>query len=493
MAKTQKYFQLLMALVLLTGLLAPAALQVSARPARVQAALAQAVAAAPDEMVRIIVQKAGGTDQAEALVAQLGGEVTQDLYFIHSFAAELPGSAVAKLGQSASVNWVALDAPMSPAGAPVNSVRDEFNSTSYSNNDGTDIWTSSWIETGDGGSPSGGDITVEYDWCPESSSRCIEFDGDAGLNASVERQADLNGKAYAVLTFDYRLDNLAEYVLEVSSNGGSSWTTLREFTVEEVSSAAFDLSPYMSATTRIRFRLTGIDTTSHLYIDNVEIYYDTPYTGTGNVWTVRDEFDAIDYGQNDGTLTWDSDWIESDDGSVVYGNTRVYDSWHCYDTNCIKIKPDDGGGDYLYRHVNLNGTSAATLTYYYEHDLEYNDEVLVEVSSDGGNTYTVLKEYDDDVPEPGTESFDLSPYLSADFYLRFRIDDDDGDGAIWIDNVQIEAVSETETYLDTLGVDQLHAAGLTGQGVTVAVVDSGHCPASGFRRPLTDHRRIPHR
>ena len=130
------------------------------------------------------------------------------------------------------------------------------------------------METSDNGSPSGGDITVEYDYCPKSSSRCIEFDADSGLNASIEREADLSGADSATLEFDYRLDeDEAEYKLEISGNGGASWTTLAVYDDEEVVfGESFDISQFISQQTRIRFRLTDDDEDdAHLYIDNVVI------------------------------------------------------------------------------------------------------------------------------------------------------------------------------------------------------------------------------
>ena len=42
-------------------------------------------------------------------------------------------------------------------------VRDEFNTLSYSNNDGTQSWAGDWLETGDDGSASGGKIKIEND------------------------------------------------------------------------------------------------------------------------------------------------------------------------------------------------------------------------------------------------------------------------------------------------------------------------------------------
>ena len=85
---------------------------------------------------------------------------------------------------------------------------DYFDTSSYSNNDGTKNWNTDWFEMGDDGSPSGWDITVEYDsYCPNSGGRCVEFDADAGLNASLERGFDLEGTSTATLSFDYSINH----------------------------------------------------------------------------------------------------------------------------------------------------------------------------------------------------------------------------------------------------------------------------------------------
>jgi hypothetical protein len=102
--------------------------------------------------------------------------------------------------------------------------RDEFNLVSYSGDDGTGRWKTDWIESGDDGTPTWGSITVEVDNCPDPGSRCIEFDGDAYYNASIQRGIDLDGTSSATLSFDYRLDDGgATYVWEVSTDGGYTW------------------------------------------------------------------------------------------------------------------------------------------------------------------------------------------------------------------------------------------------------------------------------
>jgi serine protease AprX len=103
-------FALIAAIVL--GVFAPATTPVGVGASRANPTLMQRAEAAPDQQLRVIVQKVDDTGRAEALVVSLGGEITKDLHMINAFAAELPGSALLRLSESASVEWVSLDAPM---------------------------------------------------------------------------------------------------------------------------------------------------------------------------------------------------------------------------------------------------------------------------------------------------------------------------------------------------------------------------------------------
>ena len=105
----RKLMQVLVADILLFALCGASATGVPAR-AKAQPQLLQMAAAEPGAQLRVIVQKADQTDQAEKLVMSLGGAVTDDLRLINAFAAEVPGEAVAQLAVAGGVRWVSLDA-----------------------------------------------------------------------------------------------------------------------------------------------------------------------------------------------------------------------------------------------------------------------------------------------------------------------------------------------------------------------------------------------
>lgn len=83
----------------------------------VQTELLEVVAQQPESTVGVIVQKTGVDNNVEAQVALLGGTVTQDLSIIQAFAAELPAQQVPALARVSGVRWVSLDSEVEQSSA----------------------------------------------------------------------------------------------------------------------------------------------------------------------------------------------------------------------------------------------------------------------------------------------------------------------------------------------------------------------------------------
>jgi len=159
--------------------------------------------------------------------------------------------------------------------------RDEFNAQVWSGSDGTLAWAMDWLEWGEGGTPTGGDIMVIDDMGPYSAR--IRDNGTSGAGAGIRREADLSAYATATLSFDFRRDgpdNAADYVTaDVSDDGGATWTELDRFVGEgngtedpTYQSRSYDITDFRAPNTRIRF-LSSPDfgTQDVVYFDNVEI------------------------------------------------------------------------------------------------------------------------------------------------------------------------------------------------------------------------------
>ncbi|NYJ28294.1 immunoglobulin domain-containing protein [Allomuricauda sp. ARW1Y1] len=171
---------------------------------------------------------------------------------------------------------------------------DNFSAVSYSNNDGTQSWSTNWLEYNDNNSASngyiritGGELFFYYLW-----------------SENIRRSADLSAYTSATLTFDWRTSSLESgetLSIEISSDG-SSFTTLDTFTGSQTGSFNQDISAYMSANTTIRLIKGGGNwsgSNDRAYIDNILITTtsvpstDTDGDGAIDVVDLDDDNDGI--------------------------------------------------------------------------------------------------------------------------------------------------------------------------------------------------------
>jgi hypothetical protein len=163
----------------------------------------------------------------------------------------------------------------SPPGSCDGTFRDEFKDERYDQNDGTLNWATDWEETGESFNITGGDIRIDND--EGSYELKVRDDGQ-----TIMREADLSQAGAATLSFDYWRKNLngsSDYVaVEVSYNGGSSWTELDRFT-GTADDGAYSSTSYtldagsLSVNTRIRFLTpsSGMSNSNLVLFDNVQI------------------------------------------------------------------------------------------------------------------------------------------------------------------------------------------------------------------------------
>lgn len=171
--------------------------------------------------------------------------------------------------------------------------RDNFGSVSYSNNDGTQNWSSDWVESGDtdlGPTAqyvyiSGGRLTFYYVW-----------------SETIRRTANLGGANTATLSFSWQtsgLNGAKGLRIQVSNNGGASYTTVGTVNGNNSSgNFSTDISAFISANTTVRFVNTGNnwDNNDFAYVDNLQIQVDqlSPVIEIGDV-TVNEGDGTADF------------------------------------------------------------------------------------------------------------------------------------------------------------------------------------------------------
>ncbi len=156
--------------------------------------------------------------------------------------------------------------------------------------------------------------------------------------------------------------------------------------------------------------------------------------GGGGGLYFLDLFNAVAYNGNDGTLTWSGDWQESgeSDGPNA-GKIRVVG-------NRLRVWGNSDGGESLHREADLSDATTATLTFNYQRDVvEPEGSVTVQVSGNGGASWTSLKTYNLTAtdPTPVPESFDITSYIASNTQIRFLSNGGDDDQFIYFGDVQI--------------------------------------------------------
>jgi len=184
-------------------------------------------------------------------------------------------------------------------------VRDNFETRAWDNNDGTVNWSGDWIEV-DGNStppsPTNGNARITNGGELRLDDR-PNTNGDPG----VARQANLAGAIVATLSFEWRTTNQIEasdsVVVEVSTNGGSTWTELENFTGldgGESGTNSYDITAYATATTQVRIRVNQFygGNNEFFYLEFIEIDYQVLLTGTNLSITQTDTPDPVNVASN---------------------------------------------------------------------------------------------------------------------------------------------------------------------------------------------------
>jgi hypothetical protein len=158
------------------------------------------------------------------------------------------------------------------------SYRDEFNSISYSGNDGSHDFLWKWVEQGDDGGPVGGVIRVDSSGC---SGKCLTIGGDGAYieTTGITRLADGAGATALRLTYAYRIDGdeispTGGVRVMVSSNAGQSWSSVRYYPIAKSKSQQTTVSADITgwASSQLMIGFFGVGTAAGtISFDDIEI------------------------------------------------------------------------------------------------------------------------------------------------------------------------------------------------------------------------------
>ena len=165
--------------------------------------------------------------------------------------------------------------------------------------------------------------------------------------------------------------------------------------------------------------------------------------------TIQDDFATVAYNGSAGSYAWQSDWAEIGEADgAAQGDVAVTTFWG----GALQGLRLQGEGKGLSRSVDLAQATSAQLLLSYRRKsfLSEQDYVALEVSTDGGATWTEIVRWAGAVTddEMQNESYDLSAYRTAQTTIRFVTAPTLGQEArFYVDSVQIDFVP-TENIVD---------------------------------------------
>ena len=168
--------------------------------------------------------------------------------------------------------------------------------------------------------------------------------------------------------------------------------------------------------------------------------------------TYLDTFGTQSFGGNDGDRDFSGPWIEmGESNGPTVGYVWVWDHPYCDGAFCLKMGGIDqeAAGHGAYRAVDLTGATWAKFSFKYGFEALDDDSegsAVVQVSPDGGGSWTTLETVDLDSDDRGLEdskSFDITEWATSVTLIRFMITEAENLELYWlIDNVTVQATFE---------------------------------------------------
>ncbi len=135
----------------------------------------------------------------------------------------------------------------------------------------------------------------------------------------------------------------------------------------------------------------------------------------------RDNFTTVSYSNDDGTLSWTGDWLETNDNNAPASG----DAYIAGGDLILHNQTGTGGSrPVLSRELDLTGATSATLEFTFSTTagVDTNDRFQVEVSADGGGSWNPLETIDNiNGATTLSRSYPIDAYMSNNTQIRLQI------------------------------------------------------------------------
>ena len=207
----------------------------------------------------------------------------------------------------------------------------------------------------------------------------------------------------------------------------------------------------------------------------------------GRARSVADNFGTVAFTNNDGTNNWSAAWVETDAGGAGAATGSVLVAG-----GQLRIHDNVGGNPALARQADLSATGLNLATAWFSFDwgtsgnLANGDQINVDVSNNGGTTYTTLETLT--TASTGTHrDYNITSFIANNTRIRFIVSGGLNNNARYysFDNVQIhDGGAITAGHWD-LRIDETSAV-TTGDDINALGVraDDGDATSGGTEIPV---------
>ncbi|HBL30710.1 MAG TPA: hypothetical protein DD490_28065, partial [Acidobacteria bacterium] len=160
---------------------------------------------------------------------------------------------------------------------------------------------------------------------------------------------------------------------------------------------------------------------------------------------VQDNFTTASFSNNNGSMSWNGSWIEYDVAGTGVGSGNVTVGTPTSGFMALRDNPDTGTQPSAAREVNLTDYPVATLqvTFKTSSGVDAADAAVIEISGDGGASYTVLETVTGITGTVTlTRNYSITSYIAGNTRVRFRISSGYGSSSEFfrVDKVRIDGL-----------------------------------------------------
>jgi len=183
-------------------------------------------------------------------------------------------------------------------------------------------------------------------------------------------------------------------------------------------------------------------------------------TATAREENVRDDFNAVSFSGNDGSLPWAGPWTEVGESDGPANGQVEVGSINCSASKCLQLSGGALGQSGAQREADLSTMATAVLNLDLIVDatlLSTGTTLKIQARMSGSGTWVTLKSYTLPVQNGQfSESFDVSQYAGSELEVRFVLSSVLGGDHAYFDEVTIEGTvaatsSSTSTSTPSVG------------------------------------------